>query len=132
VWPVTPPYHFGNVRYLDTSKGVRADEAPFRRTTELVDLGVSSRPFHDHKCQAEIDKESKDALDALQSLPVGQDRLEIIGWRVNKSKGPNGLGAIEWLKFKVDRHVPCNFEVVGSAGISINREGCLQGGKKLN
>jgi len=83
------------------------------------------------KSQAEIDKESKDALGALQSFPVGQGGLEIDS-RVNKSAGPDGLGAIEWAKFKVDLHVPCNFDVVGCAGISINREGCSHGGWKLN
>lgn len=147
VWPVTPPYHFGNVRYLDTSYGVRADqavkqtprdfnfvlgEAQFLRAAELVDLGISSRPVNDHQSAAKIERESKDALAVLESLPVGKGRLEIIDSHVDKSAGRDGLGAIEWLKFKVELHVPCDFEVVGSTDIFIDRASCSDDEKKLN
>jgi hypothetical protein len=147
IWPVTPPYHFGNVRYLDTSYGVRAeaavkmsprdfnfvlDQDQFNRAADLVNLAASSRPLNEHKSQADLDRESKDALNALESLPVGKGRLEIVDSRINKSGGSNGLGAIEWLKFSVELHVPCNFETTDSADISLDRGKCPNDRKKPN
>jgi hypothetical protein len=139
VWVVTPPYHFGNVRYLDTSYGTRAadavaesprdfnfviDQKQFDRAAELVNLGVSWRPRSEHKSEAEFDQESQHALAALESLPIGKGRLLILGSRVDSSAGPHGLGAIEWLKFRVELHVPCNFTVADALSLSIDRSQC--------
>ncbi|HXO62398.1 MAG TPA: hypothetical protein VN850_11345, partial [Candidatus Acidoferrales bacterium] len=139
VWAVTPPYHFGNVRYLDTSYGARAEdsvkESPrdfnfvlnqqqFHRAADLVDLAVSSHLVSEHKSEAEFDRESQDAIAALESLPIGKGRLQILDSHVNRSAGQDGLGTIEWLKFQVELHVPCNFTVSDSAGLSIDRSQC--------
>jgi hypothetical protein len=139
VWVVTPPYHFGNVRYLDTSYGTPAEdsvkESPrdfyfvlnqqqFHRATGLVNLGVSSHPLSEHKPEAELDKESQDAIAALESLPIGKGRLQILDSRVDSSAGQDGLGAIEWLKFCVELHVPCNFTVSDSPGLLMDRSQC--------
>jgi hypothetical protein len=147
VWPVTPPYHFGNVRYLDTSYGIRAeaavkmsprdfnfvlDQAQFNRAADLVNLAVNSRPLNEHKSQADLDRESNDALNALESLPVGKGRFKILDSGTNKSGGSNGLGTIEWLKFSVELHVPCNFEITDSVDIALDRRKCPSGRKKPN
>jgi hypothetical protein len=139
VWVVTPPYHFGNIRYLDTSYGTKAEDAvkvsprdfnfvldqeQFDRAAGLVNLAISSHPADDHKSDAEPEKEGSDAIAALESMPIGKGRLEIIDSRVNGSGGDHGLGGIEWLKFKVELHVPCNFDVADSADIVIDRAGC--------
>jgi hypothetical protein len=139
VWPITPPYHFGNVRYLDTSYGTRAmesiaksprdfnfvlDQQQFHRAAGLVDLAVSSHPLSKHKSEAEFDKESQDAIAALESLSIGKGRLQILDSRVDNSGGQDGLGAIEWIKFRVELHVPCNFKVSDSPGLSIDRSRC--------
>ncbi len=139
VWVVTPPYHFGNVRYLDTSYGTPAadsvKESPrdfnfvlnqqqFHRAADLVDLAVSSHPLSEHKSEAEFDKESQEAIAALESLPIGKGRLQILDSRIDGSAGQDGLGAIEWLKFRVELHVPCNFTVSDSPGLSIDRSQC--------
>jgi hypothetical protein len=122
VWVVTPPYHFGNARYLDTSYGARAEDAvkgprdfnfaldqqQFHRAAELVNLGVSSHPLSAHKSEAELDKESEDAIAALESLSIGKGRLQILDSRVDGSAGQDGLGAIEWLKFRVELHAQAN------------------------
>jgi hypothetical protein len=144
VWVVTPPYHFGNVRYLDTSYGTPAEDAVkgprdfnfvldqqvFHRAAELVNLGVSSHPLSEHKSEAELDKESQDAIAALESLSIGKGRLQILDSRVDGSAGQDGLGAIEWLKFRVELHVPCNFIVSDSPGLSIDRSQCSSERKK--
>ena len=139
VWVVTPPYHFDNVRYLDTSYGTRAEDAvkesprdfnfaldqkQFLHAADLVNLGVSSRPLSEHKSEAELDKESQDALAELESLSIGKGRLQILDSRVDSSAGQDGLGAIEWLMFRVELHVPCNFTVSDSPGLSIDRSQC--------
>jgi hypothetical protein len=139
VWVVTPPYHFSNVRYMDTSYGMPAadsvKESPrdfnfvlnqqqFHRAADLVDLAVSSHPLSEHKSEAEFDKESQDAIAALESLPIGKGRLQILDSRIDGSAGQDGLGAIEWLKFRVELHVPCNFTVSDSSGLSIDRSQC--------
>ena len=138
---------FGNVRYLDTSYGVRAeaavkmsprdfnfvlDAAQFNRAADLVNLAVSSRPLDEHKSQADMERESKDALNALESLPVGKGRFKILDSRTNKSGGSQGLGTIEWLKFNVELHVPCSFEISDSVGITLDRGKCPNDRKKPN
>jgi hypothetical protein len=145
VWVVTPPYHFGNVRYLDTSYGTRAEdsvrESPrdfnfvldreqYHRAADLVNLGVSSRPHDQQKFDVELDHESQNALAMLETLPVGKGRLQILDSRVDRSAGQDELGAIEWLKFRVELHVPCNFTVSDSPGLSIDRTQCSSEGKK--
>ena len=139
VWVVTPPYHFGNSRYLDTSYGTRAedsvketprdfnfvlDQQQFHRAADLVNLGVSSRAASEEKSEAEFEQESQNALAVLESMPIGNGRLQILDSRVDRSAGQDGLGAIEWLKFHVELHVPCNLTVPDSPGLSIDRSQC--------
>jgi hypothetical protein len=139
VWPVTPPYHFGNVRYLNTSYGTPAadavaestrdfnfvlDQQQFHRAADLVNIAAYSHPVNLESSNVEFDKESQDAIAALESLPIGKGRLQILDSRVNSSTGQDGLGAIEWLKFRVELHVPCNFTVSDSPGLSIDRSQC--------
>jgi hypothetical protein len=139
VWVVTPPYHFGNIRYLDTSYGTKAEDAvkvsprdfnfvldqeQFNRGANLVNLAISSHPVDDHKSEAEHEKEGTDAIAALESMSIGKGRLEIIDSRVDRTGGDHGLGSIEWLKFKVEVHVPCDFAISDSADMVIDRAGC--------
>jgi hypothetical protein len=139
VWVVTPPYHFGNIHYLDTSYGTRAEDSvkvsprdfnfvlnqqQYQRAEDLVGLAASSHTLSEHKSEAELAKESQDAFAARQSLPIGKGRLQILDSRVDSSAGQDGLGAIEWLKFRVELHVPCNFAVPDSRGLTIDRSQC--------
>jgi hypothetical protein len=145
VWVVTPPYRFANVRYLDTSYGTRAedsvkdsprdfnfvlDQEQFRRAEDLLNLAAYSRPLNDQRSDAEFDQESQNALAALESMSIGKGRLQILDTRVDRSAGQDGLGAIEWLKFRVELHVPCNFTVSVSPGLSIDRSQCTSESKK--
>ena len=100
------------------------DQEQFDRAAGLVNLAISSHPVDDHKSDAEREKEGSDAVAALESMPIGKGRLEIIDSRVNRSGGDRGLGAIEWLKFKVELRVPCDFAISDSADIVIDRARC--------
>ena len=139
VWVVTPPYHFENIRYLDTSYGTRAEDAvkdsprdfnfvldqeQFHRAADLVNIAAYSHPVNLESSNVEFDQQSQDAVAALESLPIGKGRLQILDSRVNSSAGQDGLGAIEWLKFRVELHVPCNFTVPDASGLSIDWSQC--------
>jgi hypothetical protein len=139
VWPVTPPYHFGNVRYLDTSYGTPAadavaesprdfnfvlDQEQFHRAADLVNIAAYSHPVNLESSDVEFDKESQDAIATLESMSIGKGCLQILDSRVDSSAGQDGLGAIEWLRFRVELHVPCNFTVPDASGLSIDRSQC--------
>lgn len=139
VWAVTPPYHFDNARYLDTSYGTRAedsvkdsprdfnfvlDQEQFHRAEVLLNTAAYSRPLSDERSDAELDQESQNALAVLESMSIGKGRLQILDSRVDRSAGQDGFGAIEWLKFRVELHVPCNFAVPDSPDLSIDRSQC--------
>jgi hypothetical protein len=139
VWVVTPPYHFENIGYLDTSYGTRAEDAvkdsprdfnfvldqeQFHRAADLENITAYSHPVNLESSNVEFDKESQVAIATLESMSVGKGRLQILDSRVDRSAGQDGLGAIEWLKFRVELHVPCNFTVADSVGLSIDRSQC--------
>jgi hypothetical protein len=139
VWPVTPPYHFGNVRYLDTSYGTPAadavaesprdfnfvlDQEQFHRAADFVNIAAYSHPVNLESSDVEFDKESQNAIATLESMSIGKGRLQILDSRVDSSAGQDGLGAIEWLRFRVELHVPCNFTVPDASGLSIDRSQC--------
>jgi hypothetical protein len=138
-WVVTPPYRSYNNLYLDTTFGMKADLAvklsprdfnfvlngrQFDRARELVEDAIMSHPPEDHRSAAEFDRESTEAIAELNSLPIGKGRLNILDSRVNKSSGAEDEGTIEWLKFQVELHVPCNFTFSDSSGLSIDRSQC--------
>jgi len=144
VWVVTPPYHFGNQRYLDTSYGTSAREAvemsprefnfvlnneQYKKAAELVELAISSRPLSDQRTQEQVEREGEDAAAALMTFPVAKGRLWILDSRTNDSTGEGDFGTIEWIKFKVELQVPCSFPVVMDAPqISVDASAC--GGSK--
>jgi hypothetical protein len=147
VWVVTPPYHFGNPRYLDTSYGISAreavrtsprefnfvlDEQQYQKAAQLVDLAVSSHPQDDPKSQQQFEQDGREAMAALMNFPVARGRLWISDSRVKGAARQGDLGSIEWIKFKVELRVPCGFAVViGTGKISLDSSACpeLQGDK---
>ena len=114
----TPPYHFENDRYLDTSYGVPAQEAVKRspRTfefvtncadalvqSELVDLQIYS--------SALSPKAVEERIRALRKPRLGQGRLDILESRVTPGKLVPGsdkreTGAIDWIRFRVQITLP--------------------------
>jgi hypothetical protein len=140
VWVVNPPYRSYNVRYLDTSYGTTAKEAvensprdfnfvvneqQFKRASGLVEMAIMSRPQSDRKSQPEIDRESTDAIRELGAIAVAKGRLTILDSRIADATDKGGPGSIEWLKFKVELHVPCGFAtIVDSSEVQIDRAKC--------
>jgi hypothetical protein len=140
VWVVNFPYRSYNVRDLDASYGTTAKEAvkysprdfnfvlneqQFKRASDLVEMAIMSRPQSDHRSQQELDKESMDAGQALEALPVAKDRLTIMNSRVADSAEKGDFGSIEWLKFKVELHVPCGFDAIAdSSEVQIDKAKC--------
>ena len=116
VWVVTPPYHFQNVRYLDTSYSTTAQEAmrvsarefqfvlncaDFKTESRRVDLAI----YPSTASKQEVD----DAIAKLGSSPLGKGRLWIKRYRITpgrKSEAGVDLGAIHWIKFKVEIKIP--------------------------
>lgn len=149
VWVVTPPYHFGNQRYLDTSYGVSPRESvqnsprefnfvlndqQYKKAARLVDLAISSHPSSETKSQEQLEREGEEATTALLKLPVATGKLWILESRVKDSTGGADSGSIEWIKFKVELRVPCGFAVpVGTRQIAVDFSACgEQQGAKVN
>jgi hypothetical protein len=140
VWVVNFPYRSYNVRYLDTTYGTTAKEAveysprdfnfvlneqQFKRASDLVEMAIMSHPLSDHRSQQELDKESMDAGQALEALPVAKGRLTIMNSRLADPTEKGDLGSIEWLKFKVELHVPCGFATIAdSSEFQIDKAKC--------
>lgn len=140
VWVVNPPYRSYNVRYLDATYGTTPKEAvkysprdfnfvlneqQFKRASDLVEMAIMSRPQSDHRSQQELDKESMDAVQALMALPVAKGRLTIMNSRVTDPTEKGDFGSIDWLKFKVELHVPCGFATIAdSSEVQIDKAKC--------
>jgi hypothetical protein len=140
VWVVNPPYHFSNVRYLDTSYGTTAKQAvsypprefnfvvndqQYRRAADLVEHAAMSHSESEHKTQDEFDKESQEATQTLLLLPVSKGRLTILQSRIVEDESNDGLGSIEWISFKMELHVPCDFVTPdGSPDLQIDKSKC--------
>jgi hypothetical protein len=114
---VTPPYHFQNVRYLDTKYGISAQEAvcdsprefsfvlnctDFETERKRVDLAIYPP---NNASRQEVDE----ARAKLGSSPLGKGRLMIVDSKItpgHNSGTAEDLGAIHWIKFKVEIKFP--------------------------
>jgi hypothetical protein len=116
LWVVTPPYHFQNIRYLDTSYGTTAQEAvrvsprEFNFVLNCVDFKTESKRvdlviYGSDASEKEVDE----ARAKLGSSPLGKGRLWIMDSKITPGhdSGPaQDLGAIHWIKFKVEIEFP--------------------------
>jgi hypothetical protein len=64
-----------------------------------VEQAIMSHPLEDQRSTAEFEKESVEAIAALELLPIGKGRFTIVDSRVDSSRGAQDEGTIEWLKF---------------------------------
>ena len=118
-WVVTPPYRFQNARYLDTSYSTTAQEAvqasprEFRFVLNCTDFKAERKrvdrvlwPY------SYSNQEVDEALGKLRSSPLGEGRLWTEDYRItpgHKSAEGTELGAIHWIKFKVEIKFPKSF-----------------------
>jgi hypothetical protein len=116
VWVVTPPYHFQNARYLDTSYGITAQEA-VRDSPHEFNFVLNCADFKTERGRLDVVLESyshsqqqvDDARAKLGSSPLGKGRLWIEKYRITpgrKSTAGVELGVIHWIKFKVQLEFP--------------------------
>ena len=140
VWVVTPPYRSWNPSYLDTSYGMSAKEAvsqsprdfnfvlddqQYNRAADLLEKASMSRPQSDNRSKAEIEKETREATDSLMNFPVAKGMLFILDSRIKPSEKNGDGGTIEWLRFKVELRVPCDFALpADSAGMTVDDSQC--------
>ena len=116
LWVVTPPYHFQNVRYLDTGYGMTAQKAvsfsprDFSFVLNCADYETERRRVELVMYSSNASKEEVDEARAkLGSSPLGKGWLWIVDSRI--TPGHDGgtareLGAIHWIKFKVEIKFP--------------------------
>ena len=115
-WVVTPPYHFQNVLYLDTSystlaqDAVRASPREFSFVLNCTDFQAERRRVelvlhHSTASEQEVDE----ARAKLGSSPLGKGELWIEDYRITpgkKTDDGSDLGAIHWIRFKVEITFP--------------------------
>jgi len=116
LWVVTPPYHFQNVRYLDTEYGTTAQEAvkvsprEFHFVLNCADLKTESKRVELVIYPSNASKEAVDEAGAkLGSSPSGEGRLWIKDSKISpgkKTPDNDDLGLIHWIKFRVEIKFP--------------------------
>ena len=115
-WVVTPPYHFQNVLYLDTSysttaqDAVRASPREFKFVLNCDDFKVERervnrvlQPLHYPK------REVNEARAKLRSSRLGRGSLWIQDYKITpgvRTATGLDLGKIHWIKFKVEIQFP--------------------------
>jgi hypothetical protein len=115
-WVVTPPYHFQNMLYLDTSyattaqEAVRASPREFRFVLNCADFKTERKRVELAIYPSTASKQEVDeAMAKLGSTPLGTGRLWIKDYRITpgqKSDTGVDLGVIHWIKFKVEIKFP--------------------------
>ena len=117
VWVVTPPYHFQNARYLDTSYGITAQKAVAVGSHRDFSFVLNCADYETERKRVELviypngasDLEVDEAQAKLGSSPLGKGSLWILDSRITPGHdGGTGqaLGAIHWIKFKVEIKFP--------------------------
>ncbi len=126
VYVLTPPYRFGNTRYVDTRYGTTAQDAvadtprPFWFLARRADGAAASAALNLVLWPQQQDGAQDRGLAALAALPRGQGRFHILDSRITPGTAvsfsgdqrADAYGAIRWLKFRVDLIVPASFAVL--------------------
>jgi hypothetical protein len=104
----TPPYHFYNPRYLDTSYATSAKDAvafdprPFNFVLTHADSEVAGEYVNMTIYSNHATKEDFDEIDRKAAkVEVGTGELHILDSRIICGKSENETGKIDWLKFEV-------------------------------
>jgi hypothetical protein len=116
LWVVTPPYHFQNVRYLDTEYGITAQEA-VRHSPREFSFVLNCTDFEMERKRVELaiypngasERDVDQARAELGTSPLGKGQLWIEDSKItpgHDSGKAEDLGAIHWIKFKVEIKFP--------------------------
>ena len=110
VWVATPPYHFQNARYLDTSYGTTA-QAAVRMSPREFNFVLNCADYHtesarvDQALYSPSETEKNDAIANLGTSPAGKGKLWIEKYRITpgrESESNDDLGAILCIWFRVE------------------------------
>lgn len=109
-WVATPPYHFFNLRYLDTSYGTTAAQAvsrdvprdfnfvqtldDYRIAGDIVNMVI----YPNHATDEEMARVRKDAARVM----TGSGALHILDSRITPGKNDKDMGSIDWIRFRVE------------------------------
>jgi hypothetical protein len=113
---VTPPYRSYNARYLDTQYGISAQEAIAHSPREFFFV-LNCTDFETESKRLDIvlwpysypQKVVDEAMAKLGSSSLGKGRLWIEDYKITpgrKTTNASDLGAIHWIKFKVEIKFP--------------------------
>ena len=106
---VTPPYRFSNPRYVDTSYGTAAEaalsntprsfafvatEEDYRVASDAIAVLLWSGNYSDGEIMR--------AAEALESVLTFEGRLWIEDGETTPSETDQGLGTIEWIRFRAE------------------------------
>lgn len=109
-WVATPPYHFFNQRYLDTSYGTTAAQAvsrdaprDFNFVQTLDDYRIARNVvnmviYPNHATDEEMARVRKDAARVM----TGSGTLYILDSRITPGKNDKDMGSIDWIRFRVE------------------------------
>lgn len=109
IWVATPPYHFSNQRYLDTSYGTTATEAvainvrDFNFVHTLDDYRIAANAvnmviYPNNATDEEMARVRKDASRVM----TGSGTLHILDSRITPGKSDKDMGSIDWIRFRVE------------------------------
>jgi hypothetical protein len=104
----TPPYHFYNPRYLDTSYATSAKDAvafnprPFNfvlthADSEVAGKYVNMTIYPNHATKEDFEEIDQEAA----KVEIGTGELHILDSRITPGNFENETGKIEWIKFEV-------------------------------
>jgi hypothetical protein len=104
----TPPYHFYNPRYLDTSYATSAKDAvafnprPFNFVLTHADSEVAGEYVNMTIYPNHATKEDFDEIDQKASkVEIGTGELHILDSRITPGDSEKETGKIDWIKFEV-------------------------------
>jgi hypothetical protein len=105
----TPPYHFFNLRYLDTSYGTTAKESvgisprKFNFVQSVEDARAAYDIVNAEIYPSDISKpESERLARRAATIRLGTGELAILDSRITPGKKEGDMGTIDWLKFEVE------------------------------
>lgn len=104
----TPPYHFYNARYLDTSYATSAKDAvafnprPFNFVLTHADYDIAAEYvnmtiYPNHATTEDFDEIGRKAA----RVEVGTGELHVLDSRITPGNSENETGKIDWIKFEV-------------------------------
>ncbi len=126
-WVATPPYHFRNERYLDTSYGITAREAVensprhFNFVRNLADYQIADQTvnltiYPNAASELELARMRRDAA----KVRAAEGELRILDSRITPGQKKDDPGTIDWIKFEVELKFSPGMSMADILGFDLN------------